>query len=50
MSTPEVLQWLNVLLLPIMASLASMKSDLAAVRATLEAHHLRLNRLEATKP
>lgn len=41
-----MLQWLNVLLLPLLAGMATIRSDLASIRATQEAHHLRLQRME----
>lgn len=46
MSPPEILQWLNVLLLPLLAGIASIRADLAAIKATQEAHHLRLIHIE----
>ena len=46
MSAPELLQWLNVLLLPLLGGMAAIKSDLSAIKATQEAHHLRLIRIE----
>ncbi len=49
MSPPDLLQWLNVLFLPLLAGVASIRADLAAIRATQEAHHQRLNRLEVAK-
>lgn len=50
MAAPEMLQWLNVLLLPLLASTAAIRADLAAIKATQDAHHLRLNHLEGIKP
>ena len=50
MTAPEMLQWLNVLLLPLLAGMAAIRADLAGIKATQEAHHLRLTNLEAIKP
>lgn len=45
----QALEFLNVLLLPIVWLLMDLRTELAALRATQTAHHERLNRLEAAK-
>ena len=46
----EMLPWLQMLLVPMLVLLASIKTDLAALRSTQEAHDKRLNRLEQVRP
>lgn len=42
----ELLPWLQVLLLPMLPLLLGIKADLAALRATQQAHDHRLTQLE----
>lgn len=46
MTAVELLPWLQLLLVPMLPLLVSIKADLAALRATQQAHHHRLTQLE----
>lgn len=46
----QALEYLNVLLLPILWMLVDLRTELAALRATQTAHAERLTRLETIKP
>lgn len=46
----QALEFLNVLLLPIVWLLMDLRTELAALRATQSAHAERLQKLETVKP
>lgn len=47
--TAPALEWLNVLLVPILWLLMDLRADLAGLRATQDAHRARLEKLESAK-
>lgn len=46
MTAAELLPWLQLLMVPVLTLLVGIKADLAALRATQQAHDHRLTQLE----